>query len=295
MATIRVSSSLDVANKFETLVTQALSNTSAYIRAKETIQEFYENNIINDPQKAEIISNIIGNITTNITSASMSAAISWAQAEKETALKILELEKQLDILAQEKELKAAQTDQVYNTVRLAKVESKRMYGTAVFDSDNNILSLDNTGKVYTDMELITAQTSKTTAEQNLVEQKMQESYAAVHKIIADTYVNFGNYSYSGLTNTGISTVTANHGTSHKTLSDTQQDIAIEQAKGYVYNAWANALTGTSSMLGTLIASEYGDVSVSGSPSAILLDTILDVARNLKEASSTADEATPKYL
>lgn len=294
MATITVTNSLDVANKFETLVTQALSNTSAYIRAKETIQEFYENNIINDPQKAEIISNIIGNITTGITTASMSAAISWAQAEKDTSLRILELEKQLDILAQENLLKTAQTEQVNNAIRLSKVESKRMYGTATFDSNNNVLSLDNTGKVYTDMQLVTAQTLKTSTEEDLVQQKIKESYAAVHKIVADTYVNFGNYTYTGVTESGISTVTQNHG-SFKTLSSTQQDIATEQAKGYVYNAWANALTGASSALGTAIASGIADFENSASPSGQLLDVVLDVVRNLRAANSTTTEAIPAYV
>ena len=167
-----------------------------------------------------------------------------------------------------------------------------MYGVAVFDDLNNIISLDLTGKVLKDMELTTAQILKTTAEDNLLAQKVQESHAAVHKIVADTYVNYGNYSYTGLTAEGLSTVTANHG-GFKTLSNTQQDIAIEQAKGYTYNAWANALTGSASMLGTAIAAEYAEFGPT-QPGGILLDTILDAARNLKAATTTVDDAIPIY-
>lgn len=292
MATITVTNDLDVAEKFDTLVRQALSGNSAYIRAKETVQELVDSGAIDESQKAEIISNIVGGVVNNINSSSMSTAMAWANAEKEVALKKLELAKQLDILDEEVLLKGAQVDQVSNAVRLAKVESKRVYGTAVFDQDGNIQSLANDGKVAKDIALTEVQTTKVSSDKALVDQKVKESYAAVHKIIADTYVNYGNYSYSLPSETGVGTVTAQHG-SYKTLSDTQQDIAIEQAKGYTYNAWANALTGSASMLGTAIASEYAEFG-ENQPGGILLDTILDTARNLKAATTTVDEATPTY-
>lgn len=292
MAIISVTDDLDVADKYESLVSQSLSGNSAYIRAKETIQELVDSGAIDEAQKAEVISSIVGGIINNITSSSMSTAMAWAQAEKEIALKKLELAKNLDLLDQELLLKTAQEEEINNRIRLAKVESKRVYGTAVFDGSNNIISLANEGKVYKDTLLVESQTTKVGSEINLVNQKVNESYAAVHKIIADTYVNYGYYSYTGVDDQGILTVTPNHGT-FKTLSDTQQDIAIEQAKGYIYNAWANALTGSASMLGTAIAAEYAEFGA-GQPGGILLDTVLDAARNLKAATTTANEATPTY-
>ena len=292
MATITVTNELDVAEKYETLVKQSLAGNSAYIRAKETIQDLVNSGSIDESQKAEVISSVLGSMINNITSSSMSTAMAWANAEKEVALKKLELAKQLDILDQEVLVKEAQVAQINNATRLSKVESKRVYGTAVFDNEDNVISLADDGKVAKDIALTVTQTAKVVSEELLVDQKIKESHAAVHKIVADTYVNFGNYSYSGLSSTGISTVTPNHGT-YKTLSNTQQEIAIEQAKGYTYNAWANALTGSASMLGTAIASDYAEFGV-GQPGGILLDTVLDAARNLKAATTTTDEATPTY-
>jgi hypothetical protein len=292
MATITVTNELDVADKYEQLVKQSLAGNSAYIRAKETIQELVADGAIDDAQKAEIISNIVGGVVNNINSSCLSTAMSWANAEKEVELKKLELAKQLDILDEETLLKAAQTEQVQNAIRLAKVESKRVYGTGLFDGNGALTSIDNTGKVAKDIELTQAQITKTVSEDELLDQKLKESQAAVHKIVADTYVNFGNYTYTGLGENGISTVTPEHG-SYKTLSNTQQEIAIEQAKGYVYNAWANALTGSASMLGTAIAAEYAEFG-ENQPGGILLDTVLDAARNLKAAATTTTEATPTY-
>lgn len=290
MPTISVTSELDVLEKYQTLVKQSLSGESAYIRAKETIQDLVDSGAIDDAQKAQIISTIVSNVVNNINSSSMSTAMSWANAEKEVELKKLELAVQLDILAQENLLKESQVSQVLNATRLAKVESRRMYGIPIFNGDGDIVSLDESGKVVKDIELTTSQIAKIGFENTLVTQKVAESHAAVHKIVADTYVNYGNYSYTGLSANGITGVTANHG-AFKTLSNTQQDIAIEQAKGYVYNAWANALTGSASMLGTAIASELVDFSP-GSTESDLLITVLKTAQNLQLASTTVDEAVP---
>lgn len=285
MATITVTNDLDVAEKFETLVSQALSGNSAYIRAKETIQDLVDSGAIDESQKAEIISNIVGGIVNNINSSSMSTAMAWANAEKEVALKKLELAKQLDILDEEVLLKGAQVDQVTNAVKLAKVESKRVYGTAVFDVDGNIQSLANDGKVAKDIVLTETQTTKVASDKILVDQKVKESYAAVHKIIADTYVNYGNYSYSLPSETGVGTVTSQHGT-YKTLSDVQKNIATEQAKGYTYNAWANALTGASSMVGTALASEVLAFDA-GSTEADLLVSVKELVGQLQNATTSS--------
>lgn len=291
MATISISTDFDVEDKFQTLMKHSLDGESVYIRAKETLKEMFDSYSMTEAQRADILSNVVGSAVNSITTAAMNAAVQWASAEKDFALGKLKAEVELDILAAEQALKNAQVEKVETDNRLAKIESRRLYGVAVFDVNDDIVSLDNSGKVWTDMQLTDAQRLKTDAEELLVDQKLVESQAAVHKIVADTYVNFGNYTYTAPTATGVTTVTAQHG-AYKTLSNTQQDIAIEQAKGYVYNAWANALTGSASMLGTAIAAEYADFTTPGAPGTVLLTTILDAASNLKAASTTVDEAVP---
>lgn len=281
MATISITSDLDVAEKYETLVKQSLAGNSAYIRAKETIQELVDSGSIDETQKAEIISSVVGGIINNITSSSMSTAMSWANAEKEIALKKLELAKQLDILDQEILVKEKQVSQLDSSVRLAKVESKRMYGTATFDTEGNVQSLANDGKVYKDMLLTDAQISKAVVEQQLIDQKINESYAAVHKIMADSLVNYGAHTYT-ISATGASSTSG--GIQPNTLSYTQQQIAEQQAKGYTYNAWANALTGSASMLGTAMASDIFDFSA-GTPGATFLDNVVQITTNLKNTTT----------
>lgn len=289
MAVITVTNELDVIEKYECLVRQSLSGESAYIRAKETIQELFADGTITSAEKATVVSNVVSSIAGSIANTSMTTALAWAQAEKEVALKKLPLSIELDILAQDLLLKEAQVEQINSAIRLSKVESKRLYGTGTFVG-NDLTALADEGKVYTEIQLTDTQRGKVVSETTLIDQKLNESYAAVHKIVADTYVNYGAYTYTGVGPAGITTVTANHG-AFKTLSDTQQEIAIEQAKGYTYNAWANALTGSASMLGTAIAAEYAEFGV-GTTGGDLLNIVLDTASNLKAASTTADEAVP---
>jgi hypothetical protein len=294
MAVISVTSDLDVADKFKVLVKEALGVDSAYIRAKDTITSLVaDDKDMAAADKARMIAEIIGGVVNNINSAAMSTALQWASQEKDIALKKLELEKQLDILAQDILLKTEQVEQTANAIRLSKVESQRMYGVPTFDPQTDDLStLTDVGKVYQDELLTVAQTAKMVKDKDLVTQKVIESHAAVHKIVADTYVNYGQYTYNPPTGAGVTAIVP-FGTSFGgSLSSTQQQIAVEQAKGYTYNAWANALTGASSMLGTAIAAEYAEFTDQAKPGYKLLQIVLDTATNLSNADSTFDEAQP---
>jgi len=289
--TSTVTSDLDVLSKYNSLVQESLGGESVYIRAKETIEALVADGSFDDAQKASVISEVIGGAVSGITSSAMSTALQWASQEKELELKKLEMDQQLEILSREITLKENQTDQVEVQNQLAKAESRRMYGTSTFDIDGNLTSLANEGKVWEDMKLVIQKTTNAGEEETLLQHKIIESQAASHKIVADTYVNYGSYTYVvDVATAGIASVTPTHGV-YNTLSDTQKEIAIEQGKGYTYNAWANALTGSASMLGTAIASDYFDFTP-GSTGETLLNTVLGTAANLKAANSTATEAIP---
>jgi len=290
--TSAVSIPLDVVAKYESLVKESLDGESVYIRAKETLVQLFEEGDINSTDKASAISNVVGSMVNGITSSSMATALEWAKYEKELALKKLELDQQLLIQNQELLLKTAQVKQVEDQTRIALIESRRMHGVATFDvASGAVISLTETGKVWNDMLLVTQQTTNAVVEKELLDSKVLESAAAIHKVVADTYTNFGTFTYSyDPSGDGFSSITRVD-PSNVTLSDTQQQIAIEQGKGYTYNAWANSLTGSASMLGTAIAS--GDFSFNpGSNELKLFDAVVKCAENLSVASSAADEAIP---
>lgn len=288
--TSQVTGTVDVLSKYTAIVKESLGGDSVYIRAKETVEELVANGAIDDAQKAEVISGIIGGAVSSITSSAMSAALDWTKYEKELALKKLEMDVQLKIASEELLLKEEQVKQVKNQNRLALVESKRMFGTAVFDTEDNIVSLASEGKVFGDMQLVAQQTTNAAEEENLLKSKIKESSVAIHKVVADTFTNFGNYTFTfPSSGEGVETVTRID--AHTSLSDTQQEIAVEQGKGYTYNAWANALTGSASLLGTAIASGDFDFSA-GSSGDILLRTVINCANNLATSDGNSTDAVP---
>jgi hypothetical protein len=280
---------LDVISKYNALVSESLGSSSVYIRAKETVQELTADGSLDDVQKAAIIGDVIGKAVGSITNASMSTALEWAKYEKDLSLKKLEMDQQLLIMTQDRLLKEAQVAQVDSQTRLALVESRRMFGTGTFDgSSGALLSLSEAGKVWNDMQLVLQQTTNAGEEETLLKSKIEESKVAIHKVVADTYRNFGNYTFTLAASGGISNVNRED-IGESTLSDTQQNIAVQQGKGYTYNAWANALTGSASILGTAIAS--GDFNFSdGSSGDHLLRTVLNCANNLATSSGSDTDA-----
>ena len=289
-----IATDLNVVPKYGQLVQESLAGDSVYIRTKETLEVLVEDGALDDAKKAEVMSAVLSSAVTGITNAAMGTALEWAKAESELALKKARLEKEIEVTRNQAALIDAQKDQIDLNMRLAQIESRRMFGIGTFDSTTGaLLNLTEEGKVWTDMLHVGEQTINTIEERDVMKVKIKESEAAIHKIVADTYVNFGTYTFTyGPDGRGISTITPTYSpASHVTLSKTQQDIAVEQAKGYAYNAWANALTGSASMLGTAIASGHAEFDA-GKPGGILLDTVLDCAANLKAANTVDDEAVP---
>mgnify|MGYP003671087786 CR=1 FL=1 len=282
---------LDVMSKYNALVKESLGSDSAYIRAKETVEELVAKGSIDDATKAATLSNILSSALNSVTSASMSTALEWAKYEKELALKKLEIDRQLLILDKEAELKDAQILQIEVQRKSTQVESRRMFGIGTFDvSSGALLNLTEEGKVWNDMLLTTQQITNAGIEETLLESKIKESTVAIHKVVADTYTNFGTFGFTFGIDGAITTI-ARLDPANVTLSDTQQQIAVEQGKGYTYNAWANALTGSASILGTALASGDFDFSP-GSSGDTLMQTVIGCASNLRIANSTTAEAIP---
>jgi hypothetical protein len=118
-----------------------------------------------------------------------------------------------------------------------------------------VTSLDNTGTLFQDIAVGEAQVTKMSAEEDLLDSKLNESYATIHKIVADSVINYGSWSYS-LSSGGVSAATRTKPVTP--LADVQLVIAKEQAKGYTYNAWSNAVTASAGMVGTAMAASVAE-------------------------------------
>ena len=258
MATILIETDLDVISKQRQLVEEALGPDSIYIRMKETLSDLLNDGSIKGTDKAKVVGETIAQMSASITANVMSTGLAWAEAEKKLALQKEELEKQLDLLIQNKLLAENQVASALADRQLKQAQLLRMYGTPIKDSDGNVVLLANEGKEYLTMENIEADTANKTIQGEVLTATKEQNWAQTHKIIADTYVNHGVFTWTNLNDKGLSGVNKTN-VGYVTLSDLQKQVSKEQARGYVYNAWANAASAGASMLGTLAGAELESI------------------------------------
>lgn len=251
--TIATTSELDVLSKYKQLMEASMDGSSSYIRAKETLEEMYRDNDVPQSDKGTVLAGLLSSLHTSVMSSSMSTALQWASKEKDLALQKLELEQQLDILANEVAKSENEATSIKNADLIQQANSLRTNG-AMTVVDGKVISLGDTGSVYESILLTREKVESENKAQALSDAKIVETNAGIHKVIADTYVNYGMFSGYAINSTGVTGITqaATPGT---TLSEAQLEIAKEQAKGYVYNAWSNVASGLGSTIGVALTSE----------------------------------------
>lgn len=266
MATITVltTADLDVVEKQRKLVEEALGPDGAYIRLKETLIDLMDKGEIKSTDRANVVSTTLANLAGQITSGAMQTALAWASKEKELELKKLEMGYQLELLKQQGMLAENQVLDSLAGRQLKQAQRIREYGIATTDSNGNVTSLANNGKVYQEELNVIQDTANKALLPRQIAAQTEEVYARTHKTVADTYVNHGIYTWTDITDKGVTGV-VKAATGYTTLSELQKQVAAQQAKGYSYNAWSNAATGASGMIGTLVAAEIPDLD----PSAYL--------------------------
>ena len=259
MATILIETDLDVISKQRKLVEEALGPDSIYIRMKETLLDLLDDGSIKGTDKAKVVGETIAQMSASITANVMSTGLAWAEAEKRLALQKEELEKQLDILIQNKLLAENQVANSLVDRQLKQAQILRNYGTPSKDGDGNVVLLANEGKEYVTIQNIEADTANKAIQGEVLIATKEQNWAQTHKIIADTYINHGVFTWTNIGSNGVTGVNKTN-TAYVTLSDLQKQVSKEQARGYVYNAWANAASAGASMLGTLAGAELESIS-----------------------------------
>ena len=257
--TVLTTTDLDVVEKQRKLVEESLGPDGAYIRLKETLIDLMDKGEIKGTDRANLVSATLSQFVGQVTTGAMQTALSWAAKEKELELKKLEMEYQLEVIRQQGLLAENQVIDSLASRQLKQAQRIREYGIATTDSAGNITSLANNGKVYQEELNIIQDTANKALLPAQIAAQTEEVHARTHKTIADTYVNHGIYTWTSITDKGVTGV-VKAATGYTTLSELQKQVAAQQAKGYSYNAWSNAATGASGMIGTLIAAEIPDLN-----------------------------------
>ena len=254
MINIITSSEIDVVEKQKALVEEALSPDGVYIRMKENLIDLLDRGEIKGADRAKVIADTVAQMSTSITASAMNAGLEWAYREKELSFKREEMSRTLDLL--EKQVAKAEQDSIGAIAQKQMLQAQiiRDYGKPVLDNKGNVVSLPDEGRIYETIQNIKQDTLNKQDQNDQIIAQTDEVYARTHRLVADTYVNHGVYSWTTLEKNGIAGVTKAI-TGYTTLSDLQKVVTGEQAKGYAYNAWGNAASASGGMIGTLVAAE----------------------------------------
>lgn len=251
---ISMETTLDVTGKYSELITAMTGEDSLYIKAKETLEELFKNNTMTAVDKSNIISSTISNITIQSTVAALNTALQWSSAEKELFLNKTKLSYELEQIQQTSDNLAQEKLNKEQANLQLQAEMIRMYGIPTL-VNGKVTALDNTGKLYNDTKLVIQQTANELTKNTQISAQTEELYARIHQLVADTYINHGIFTGYTVEATGITGLTRTNFTGVTTLSDINASVGKQQAKGYIYNAWANAVSSSASMLSTLISTE----------------------------------------
>lgn len=278
--TITVTDELDVVCKYKELLSSSLDVDSIYIKTKETIQDMFDKGYIKDDNIAEVVTQVLAQANASLVTSAMSTALGWANAEKEVALKKLELAKQLDILDGQIALTNAQANKTANEDIATQANTIRQNGMPTV-VDGKVVSLTDTGAVYENILLTREKVQSEDKAQELSDAKVKETHASINKLVADTYVNYGMFSGYTIGESGLIGVQDHTPTGYTTLSSIQGTIAKEQAKGYAYNAWANAASGLGSTIGVALTSETDIFTGTSDPIITSWKTTIDNLRDVQ--------------
>jgi hypothetical protein len=242
---------LDVISKYKSLLAESLGSDSVYIRTKETYEALATSGDLKDADKAKILAETLSSMNGSLANACMQSALSWSTTEKELEFRKLQLAKELATMDADRELKEAQIEKLkYDSIATQAQTLRTMGNPTVIAGE--VTGLSNEGTLYQDILIGQEQVLKLVKEGTLLDSRLEESYATIHKVVADSVVNFGTWSYT-LAKEGVSSATQVKPITP--LSDVQLVLAQEQAKGYTYNAWSNAVTASAGMVGTALASD----------------------------------------
>jgi hypothetical protein len=230
---------LDVISKYKSLLAESLGSDSVYIRTKETYEALATSGDLKDADKAKILAETLSSMNGSLANACMQSALSWSTTEKELEFRKLQLAKELATMDADRELKEAQIEKLkYDSIATQAQTLRTMGNPTVIAGE--VTGLSNEGTLYQDILIGQEQVLKLVKEGTLLDSRLEESYATIHKVVADSVVNFGTWSYT-LAKEGVSSATQVKPITP--LSDVQLVLAQEQAKGYTYNAWSLASDG----------------------------------------------------
>ena len=267
---LSIDSSLDVVGKYRELIEELAGGDSLYVRAREVVKALKEDNLLTNGDEGTIIAQVVASLSGSASSQALNTALQWETAIKEIAFKKEEMEYRIDQMKLEAQKLEFDRDNSEAAKHYTQARTLREMGNAVM-INGDVVSLNDSGKVYYEIEALKKDTEAKTAQIQSFEAQTKQTHAQVHKLVADTYVNHGMFTGYTISETGIVNASPIP-TTHTTLSEMNIRVAAEQAKGFALNAYGTAASSSSGMIGTLVAADIPGLDL-GTYTTLWVDSV----------------------
>ena len=252
---------LDVITNFNGLMKASTSKDSLYIRAKESLVEYFASAdcILSEREKAQMLIELVSNMAVQMTNSAMSTALATAKEDRDGVYQLTKLradtllvQEQADkvaaenlVLGQDELIKKAQADKLV-------IEGWKLQAGMIREDG---LLKDNMPAITS---IILPQTS--IGDQGLRWEQEQQTKMSVYATLAKSFRESGVISWTTDVEGKVDTITD---TAPLTpgLTKAQDNVAIRQKQGFDDNMRQHAANSSANMIGLLLsASESGNIT-----------------------------------
>lgn len=270
---------LDVAKYYSDLMNISMDKDSIYIHAKETMQAFFENSNMTDPDKANILSGMLTQMVGSITANSMSTALSVAKEERDGTYQLTKLredtlltQEQRDKLAQDKDNAVSQGKLI--DAQRDEIVIKGWAEQASMEKDLGVI-LSNLPST-TDIAKLP---STAVSDKGTKWEQMQQLKMSVYATLAKSYRENGTITWTvDSTTNKINTIT-DLAPATPGLTKRQEEVAIRQEKAFDDNKVQHAANSSANMIGLLLSAS--------DPGALTADDVTKWRTSIDYLNTTA--------
>lgn len=249
---------LSVEEYYKKLMKASMDKDSIYIHAKETMQAFFEDSNMTDPEKAGILSGMLTQMVGSITANAMSTALAAAKEDRDAPY-------QLTDMRESTLLKQAQRDKLNTDNDNAVKEGK------LIDAKRNELVIKTWAEqaqmqkdLGVDLNSLPTSTDQIRINSGAVKnsgikwEQTQQIKAGTYAAVAKSYRENGSIAWT-LDSNGHITGISDRSPSNPGLTKRQEEVAIRQKKAFDDNMIQHAANSSANMIGLLLSADEAEV------------------------------------
>jgi len=239
---------------FNTLMKESVSKDSVYIRSKETMQEFFTNSNMSDPDKANILSQLLVNMTTQMTEGALNAAIQIAKENRDAPYQLAASREDTLLKQEQRDKLAEDRANVIKEGNLIDQKTKDLViagwvKQATIEKENGVV-LDNLPTLDTTTNL----TGTMVSDKGVKWEQTEQTKMSVYATLAKSFRESGTVTWTTDATTGrVNTITDAVPTAPG-LTKRQEQVAIRQEKAFDDNKVQHAANSSANMIGLLLSS-----------------------------------------